>query len=123
MVFLGYVESAEGTDPDKTKAIREWREPKNITDLRSFLGLCSYYRRFVNGFSDIAKPLHKLTEIGIRFEWTPDCKQTFVKLKESLCENPYLANPDFMKEFILDTDASDFSIGGSIIAEDTQVRV
>ena len=67
--FLGHVVNEDGvsTDPDKTMVIREWSTPKNVTDVRSFLGLCSYYRKFIKNFASIARPLHKLTEKGRNF--------------------------------------------------------
>jgi len=79
--------------------------------MRSFLGFCSYYRRFIRGFSDLAKPLNKLTEKGQAFVWTVDCSKAFEALKDSLCKSTVLAHPDFTKKFILDTDASDTGIG------------
>lgn len=113
VTFLGHVISAEGvkTDPSKIQAVRDWAEPENVTQLRSFIGFCSYYRRFVRGFADIAKPLHKLTEKYQPYTWTEECGEAFRKLKETLCEATVLAHPDFTKEFILDTDASDYGIG------------
>lgn len=73
--YLGYVISAEGVMPDPTKveAVREWPVPKNQTEVQSFVGLASYYRRFVKGFADIARPLHQLAEKGRRFRWGDDC--------------------------------------------------
>ena len=111
--YLGHIVSASGikTDPKKIQAVRDWPEPNNVTELRSFIGLCSYYRRFILGFANIAKPLHRLTSKGEPFVWTCECSQAFEKLKNCLCEAPTLAHPDFTKEFILDTDASDFAIG------------
>ena len=111
--YLGHIVSASGikTDPKKIQAVRDWPEPNNVTELRSFIGLCSYYRRVILGFADIAKPLHRLTSKGEPFVWTSECSQAFEKLKNCLCEAPTLAHPDFTKEFILDTDASDFAIG------------
>ena len=106
--FLGHIVSAQGirTDPKKTEAVTTWPDPKCVRDVRSFLGLCSYYRRFIFQFSDIAKPLHKLTEKGQKFEWTEQCVRAFKILKQKLTEAPILAHPDFGKPFILDTDAS-----------------
>ena len=111
--YLGHIVSASGikTDPKTIKAVRDWPEPNSVTELRSSIGLCSYYRRFILGFADIAKPLHRLTSKEEPFVWTSECSQAFEKLKNCLCEAPTLAHPDFTKEFILDTDASDFAIG------------
>ena len=111
--YLGHIMSADGvkTDPKKTEAIRDWPIPKTVTDVRSFVGLCSYYRRFIKDYSEIAKPLHRLTEKGQVFEWSESCEVAFNKLKECLYQSPPLAHPDFKKAFILDTDASDVGIG------------
>ena len=110
--FLGHVISAEGirTDPKKTESIRNWPTPSCVKEVRSFLGLCSYYRRFIYQFSDIAKPLHALTEQQQTFIWSEECMNAFDTLKRKLTESPILAHPDFEKEFILDTDASDVAI-------------
>ncbi|KAL0366986.1 UNVERIFIED_CONTAM: Retrovirus-related Pol polyprotein from transposon.6 [Sesamum radiatum] len=79
VVFLGHVISGDGVmpDPSKVKAIMEWRVPKNVTEVRSFLGLAGYYRRFVEGFSIIAGPLTKLLRKGVAFQWTEQCQQSF----------------------------------------------
>ena len=79
--------------------------------MRSFLGLCIYYRRFVPSFASLADPLHKLTKKGNSFKWTEDCQRSFDSLRNALTSPPILANPDFSKPFILDCDASDQSIG------------
>ena len=111
--FLGHIVSSEGisTSPAKTKAVESWMVPRNITEVRSFLGLCSYYRKFVKDFASIAKPLHDLTAKDKSFKWSEDCQISFDKLKQALMSEPILAHPDFSKEFILDTDASDKAIG------------
>ncbi|UYV69258.1 K02A2.6-like [Cordylochernes scorpioides] len=90
---------------------------KNFEDhlsrtLRSFLGLCTYYRRFIPGFSNIARPIHCLTESGRLFVWTPDCQRAMEKLKEMLVAAPILAYPRPGDSFILDTDASNTGICG-----------
>ena len=110
--FLGHVVSSDGikTDPKKTEAVKNWPTPTCVKEVRSFLGICSYYRRFIYRFSDVAKPLHSLTEKGQKFVWTDECKMAFDTLKQNLTEAPILAHPDFEKEFILDTDASDVAI-------------
>ena len=111
--FLGHIISDEGdaTEPEKVNAVQEWPVPISQTEIRSFLGLCGYYRRFIKGYAEIAKPLHTLTEKGRPFVWTEECQYSFDKLKKCLTEAPVLAFPDFTKEFILDTDASGNSIG------------
>ncbi|KAL0400337.1 UNVERIFIED_CONTAM: Retrovirus-related Pol polyprotein from transposon.6 [Sesamum radiatum] len=79
VVFLGHIICGDGVmpDPSKVKAIMEWRVPKNATEVRSFLGLTGYYRRFVEGFSIIADPLTKLLRNGVAFQWTEQCQQSF----------------------------------------------
>ena len=113
VVYLGHVVSEKGlaTDPSKITAVKEWPVPSNVTELRSFLGLCGYYRRFIKGFSAIAKCLHRLTEKGRQFAWTTECQEAFELLKSHLINSPILAHPDFTVPFILDTDASDQAIG------------
>ncbi|GFX73302.1 retrovirus-related Pol polyprotein from transposon opus [Trichonephila clavipes] len=118
--------SAEGvrTDPDKISAVKDWNCPTDVHQLRSFLGLCTYYRKFVKNFSTIARPLHKLTEAKQKFIWTVDCNNVFNKLKDTLTSAPILAYPEIGKQFILDTDASHESIGAVLSQEiDGQERV
>lgn len=111
--FLGHIVSEEGisTEPEKISAVNEWPVPKSQKQVRSFLGLCSYYRRFVKDFSDTAKPLHKLCEKNNKFHWTPECQEAFDDLKEKLTTTPILAYPEPGLPFILDTDASNKSVG------------
>ncbi|KAK3086715.1 hypothetical protein FSP39_022396 [Pinctada imbricata] len=111
--YLGHVVTEAGitTSQDKIKAIADWPVPRNVTEVRSFLGLCSYYRRFVPDFASIASPLHKLTNRNIEFQWTDTCQRSFDGLRHALMSAPILVNPDFSRSFILDTDASDLSIG------------
>lgn len=113
VLYLGHVVSPEGilTDPDKLQRVKEWPTPCSVTEVRSFLGLCSYYRKFVSGFAHIASPLHQLTQKNTKFIWTEECEIALQKLKKSLTTAPILAYPDFNKDFILDTDASDKGIG------------
>lgn len=111
--YLGHVVSEHGisTDPKKTEAIRKWPKPRNITELRSCLGFCSYYRKFVHSFAAIAKPLHSLTQKGNKFTWSEECQGAFEVLRDKLVKASMLAHPDFTKPFILDTDASDMAMG------------
>ncbi|CAK1581984.1 unnamed protein product [Parnassius mnemosyne] len=94
--FLGYVVSEEGirTDPEKIAAVKDWPVPKDKTQVRAFLGLCSYYRRFVKNFADIAKPLHRLTEEKRHFCWDESCDIAFQELKNRLYKTPILGYPD-----------------------------
>ena len=111
--YLGHVVSEKGVamDPAKVDKIKSWPTPTTPREVQQFLGLANYYRRFIRGFADIAKPLHKLTEHNNSFKWTPDCNKAFVTLCSKLITTPILAYPDFTKEFILDTDASNSAIG------------
>src|ERR1043165_9429447 len=111
--FLGHQVSKDGitTDPTKIEMIKEWPVPKNLTDVRSFVGLASYYRRFILGFSEIAKPLYSLMNKDKAFTWDDQCQQSFEKMKVSLISAPILAMPLDAGEYILDTDASYRSIG------------
>ncbi|GBM95633.1 Retrovirus-related Pol polyprotein from transposon 412 [Araneus ventricosus] len=86
-------------------------DQETVHDLRSFLGLCTYYRRFVRNLSAIARSLHKLTEARLNFNWTEECEKSFNSLKQSLITSPVLTYPRTDKEFILDTDASNEGIG------------
>lgn len=111
--YLGHVISAEGVkaDPSKVEAVRGWPVPRNQTEVRSFLGLASYYRHFMRSFAEIARPLHQLMEKGKKFHWGEDCQRAFFTLKSCLISAPVLAYPDPLKQFILDTNASDVGIG------------
>ena len=113
ILFLGYVVSEEGiaTDPEKTRLIEEWPAPTNLRQLRGFLGLSGYYRRFVKGYSAIAAPLHDLTKKSRAFTWTGECQEAFDRLKTALSSSPVLALPNDTGTFVLDTDASDYQIG------------
>lgn len=117
--YLGHVVSDKGVamDPGKVEAITKWPVPRDKHEVRSFLGLCAYYRRFVKGFSNIAKPLTKLTEDKRSFIWDADCQQAFETLKEALSKSPILGYPRPEGKFILDTDASNTAIGGVLSQE------
>ncbi|RVX08770.1 Transposon Tf2-2 polyprotein [Vitis vinifera] len=93
--FLGHVVSNDGisVDPGKVDAVANWRRPSTVTEIRSFLGLAGYYRRFIEGFSKIALPLTKLTQKGVKFEWSDDCECSFQELKNRLVSAPILTIP------------------------------
>ena len=111
--YLGFIVSSKGVlpDPDKLAAVDSFPVPKSVKEVRSFLGLCNYYRRFVEKFASIASPLNRLTRKDVSFVWTPECEEAFVELKRRLCSPPILAYPDFQQPFHLYTDASQSAIG------------
>ena len=111
--FLGHVVTAEGLKPNaaRVEAVSSYPVPANIKEVRQFLGLASYYRRFVPCFAKIAAPLHHLLVKGKTFNWTPECQQVFEDLKGKLVNSPVLAFPDFDRSFVLETDASIRGLG------------
>lgn len=113
VVFLGHVVTKDGisTDPEKISAVAEWPIPRNLTELRSFLGLCSYYRRFVRGYAEVAAPLHYLSQKNVKYKWTNEQQLAFDELKRRLTSSPILTTPIDEGEYRLDTDASNNSIG------------
>lgn len=114
VTFLGHVISERGvkTDPSKTAAVENWKTPTNISELRCFLGLASYYRRFIKDFAKKAKCLHELTSKNKIWMWTLECDEAFMLLKSNLVSAPILGYPDVNGgTFILDTDASNDTIG------------
>ena len=112
--FLGHKVGGEGigTMKEKVQAVTEWPTPINQKQLKSFLGLASYYRRFVRGFACIAAPLFQLLQKDRDFLWTEQCQVAFSGLQQALCEAPVLAPADPATPFILDTDASGVGVGG-----------
>ena len=124
--FLGHIVCGAGirTDPAKIEAVQEWPVPVSAKQIRSFLGLCSYYRRFIHGFADIARPLHKLTEKSTPFQWTDECQVSFRRLKAALTSAPVLAYPRPEGQFTLDTDASGEAIGAVLSqSQDEELKV
>ena len=113
--FLGYVVSQAGiaTNPEKIKSVETWPTPTSLKEVRSFLELCSYYRRFARGFSEIASPLHRLAGKNVPFIWTPECQQAFEELPLALT-TPVLAMPTDEDTYILDTDARHHAIGAML---------
>ena len=113
LTFLGFVISPSGieTNPEKVKAVQEFPRPRNLRESRSFIGLVSYYRRFVPNFSKIAAPITNLTKKGVPFSWEGPQEQAFENLKSMLASAPVLAHYDPSLETILQTDASHFGWG------------
>jgi len=112
--YLGHVISETGVKPDPKKilAVQEFPRPKNAKNIKQFLGLAGYYRKFIPDFSKIAKPLTELLKKDVKFIWTSKQEDAFVYLRNSLCSEPLLQYPDFTKPFIVTTDASGYAIGG-----------
>ncbi|GJR07138.1 putative reverse transcriptase domain-containing protein [Tanacetum coccineum] len=106
--FLGHVINSQGVhvDPAKVEAIQSWSAPKSPTEVRQFLGLAGYYRRFIEGFSLIAKPLTKLTQKNKAYEWGEEEEEAFQLLKDKLCSAPILALPEGSEDFVVYCDAS-----------------
>ena len=113
VVFLGHIVSGEGikVDPKKIEAILNWEPPKNVPELRSFLGLAGYYRRFVKGFSIIAAPLTKLLRKHVEYKWIEACQSSFEELKVKLTTTPVLASPSGTGGFVVYSDASYQGLG------------
>lgn len=134
--YLGHVISAEGvaTDPSKIEAVAQWRCPTSVSELRTFLGFASYYRRFVEGFAKLASPLHKLVAKvtggksgrkkgqSLAQVWTDQCQEAFEGLKSKLTRAPVLAYADFSQTFILEVDASYGGLG-AVLSQEHQGKV
>ncbi|GJZ97088.1 putative reverse transcriptase domain-containing protein [Tanacetum coccineum] len=115
--FLGHVIDSEGihVDPAKIEAIKDWTSPKSPTEIRQFLGLAGYYRRFIEGFSKIAKPMTKLTQKKVKFVWGDKQEAAFQLLKQKLCSAPILALPEGSEDFIAYCDASKKGLGAVLM--------
>ena len=111
--FLGHIFSKYGleADPEKVAAVKHFPIPTSPIEFKSFLGLCSYYRRYVKNFADTARPLHKASENNSPFLWTPEAQDAFGILKRKLMSTPILALPSMKEPFILYTDASLTAMG------------
>jgi hypothetical protein len=117
--YLGYVISEKGvsTDPGKVSAISQWPTPTSAKELRSFLGLAGYYKKFVKGFGIISKPLTDLLKKNTLFIWTPIHQASFQALQTTLCTAPVLALPNFSKPFCIETDACGTGVGAVLLQE------
>ena len=120
IAFLGQVVSKEGirVDPTKIEAIRDWDRPTSVTEVRSFVGLASYYRHFVEGFSTIAAPLTRLTRQDIPFVWSEECEMSFLKLKDLLTSASISTLPVEGEGFTIYCDASSVGVGCVLMQHD-----
>ena len=115
--YLGFLATPSSIQPDpkKVDAVRNYPIPQNLTQLRAFLGLANYYRRFISGFEGTAQPLTTLTRKETPFSWTQKCQEAFDSLKIALTTAPVSAYPDFSLEFILYTEASSHSLSAVLV--------
>ena len=113
VAFLGHIVGKDGilVDPSEIEALKNWPRPASFSEVRSFLGLASYYRRFVEGFSKIAVPLTELTRKSLRFSWSNRCEASFQELKQRLITAPVLSLPRENGKFVVYCDASKMGLG------------
>ena len=109
------------TDPAKVQAVLSWPIPVNVKQLKGFLGLTGYYRKFIKHYGMMARPLIDFLKKGCQFQWTPQTDKAFQMLKQSLVQAPVLAVPNFDLPFVLETDASDYGIGAVLMQSDHPV--
>jgi hypothetical protein len=117
--FLGHTISKEGisVDPSKVQEVMDWKPPKSVHQIRNFLGLAGYYRRFIPDFSRIAKPMTELLKKGVKFVWSEECDQAFHTLRKHLTSAPVLTQPDMSKPFEVFCDASGTGLGCVLMQE------
>jgi hypothetical protein len=117
--FLGHILTVEGVvvDPEKVTSVANWKRPTCVTEIRSFLGLEDYYRRFIKGFSKIARPMTMLLQKDKKFKWTNACERSFYELKRRLTTVPVLVLPDIHKDFTIYCDASRQGLGCVLMQE------
>jgi hypothetical protein len=119
LIFGDKIVTEDGiaTDPENIRVIQEWATPTCLKEVRAFLGLASYYGRYVKDFSDTARPLYNLTQKNVAFNWTDQCEEAFYMLKRCLTTSPVLAYPEPIGQLELDTDASAYGIGAVLSQE------
>ncbi|GBG74376.1 hypothetical protein CBR_g18787 [Chara braunii] len=120
ILYLSHEVSAEGIRPEDAKvaSIRDWPRPQTVTEVRSFLGICGYYRNFVKNYSTVASPLTDLTRLDTAWEWSDECEAAFKRLKHALMNHEVLMVPDPQKPFIVTTGASQYGIGAVLAQQD-----
>ena len=115
--LLGHIVTKDGilVDPEKVEVIEKLKPPTTVKEVRRFIGMLSYYRKFIGNFSEVAEPLINLTKKNVKFEWNDSCQKAFEILKDRITRAPILIHPDNSKSYILQTDASDFSVGAVLL--------
>ena len=118
--YLGHTISGKGiaVDYSKVETIMTWPTPRNVKEVRSFMGLAGYYRRFVERFSQISNPITHLQKKGVKFEWTSECEKAFKELKHRLTTAPILRVPNMDKDFLVCTDASEEGLGAVLMQDE-----
>nr|GEZ82434.1 putative reverse transcriptase domain-containing protein [Tanacetum cinerariifolium] len=109
-------------DPAKIESIKDWASPKTPTEIRQFLGLAGYYRRFIEGFLKIPKSMTKLTQKGIKFDWGEKKENAFQLIKQKLCSAPILALPKGSKDFVVYCDASHKGLGAVLMQREKRIQ-
>ena len=117
--YLGHIVDSRSIrpDPKKVESVQTWPVPQSVTDVRSFLGLCNYFRKFMDHYSEVAIPLTNLTKKSTKWEWTGRCQDSFQKLKDLLTRAPLLRTPDETLPYEVVTDASDLGLGAVLLQE------
>jgi len=112
--FLEVIIGPNGIEIEKEKVdgVLSWPEPKNVKDVRKFLGLANYYRRFIKDFAWVARPINTLTRKNVKWQWGSEQQQAFNELKRIFTTRPVLAAPDLNKEFRMEADTSNYATGG-----------
>lgn len=124
VIYLDHLITQQGVKPEpkKLKAVKKFPQPRSPKNIKQFLGLAGYYRRFIQNFSCISKPLSYLLKKEVPFRWTESQDVAFNKLKDILCTQPLLQYPNFEKEFIVISDASNYGLGG-VLSQKFDVKV
>ena len=113
MAFLGHILTTEevAVDPEKVEVVSNWQQPTNVSEIRSFLELAGYYRRFIEGFSEVTRPMTELLRKDKKFTWTESCERSFQELKRRLTTASVLTLPDIHQDFVIYCDASRQGLG------------
>ena len=121
--YLGHVikDGAVRPDPKKTQSVADWPPPRNLAELRSFVGLATWFRKFIQGFSRLTLPLTTLTKQNAKWDWSADCQASFEGIKQALSSASVLALPAFDKPFTLVCDASDYGVGAVLMQDDRPI--
>ena len=117
--FLGHVVSEEGirADPQKVSAVADWPQPQDVRQVRQFLGLANYFRRFIQGYARMSRPMTALLKKNTEFLWSEEVDACFREIKRTLSEAPCLALPNPARPFVVISDASGFALGGVLLQD------